>query len=465
MSRDSLPPIGRRKAALNVAGAVLCFHAAYLAPLGFLICGYVACLVQLARLQSGRVAFYCGLFTGLLCYAPQLTFFYGLFGAAAIVLWAILAFWTGLFVALAHGIFRRVKGWQAATLTAAVWMGLEYFRGELYFLRFTWLNVGYALAGSWTVPILRILGMYGAGFLVAWLAAHWLTGTRKIPLIIAGLALVFCFASAPFFRTSANRPLRIAGIQMEFPSTPQLLAGLDRLASAHPDAEVLMTSEYTCDGEVPDAVKNWCREHARYLVIGGKATAPGGKFYDTAFVIGPTGEIVFQQAKCVPIQFFADGLPATEQRVWDSPWGKLGLCICYDLSYRRVTDRLVRLGAQALIVPTMDVESWGRHEHELHRRVARVRAAEYGVPIFRVASSGISQAVDAEGHELASAPFPGEEAMLSATLLLGPAGRRPLDSFLAPLAVALTAGCAVWLFAAAIRRKFVRPLAESEAAR
>lgn len=462
MSRD---PICRRKAALCAAGAVLCFHAAYLTPLGFLICGYVACLVQLARLRSGRLAFYGGLFTGLLCYAPQLTFFYGLFGAAAFVLWAILAFWTGLFVALAHGIFRRVHGWKAATLTAAVWMGLEYFRGELYFLRFTWLNVGYALAGSWTVPILRTLGMYGIGFLVAWLAAHWLTGARKIPLIIGSLALVFCFASAPFFQTSADRPLRIAGIQMEFPSTPRLLAGLDRLAGAHPDAEVLMTSEYTCDGEVPGAVKNWCREHARYLVIGGKAAAPGGTYYDTAFVIGPAGEIVFQQGKCVPIQFFDDGLPATEQRVWDSPWGKLGFCICYDLSYRRVTDPLVRLGAQALIVPTMDVESWGRHEHELHRRVAWVRAAEYGVPVFRVASSGISQVVDAEGREVASAPFPGEDAMLSATLLLGPAGRRPLDYWLAPLAVAITAGNAMWLLVAAIRRKSLRSPAESDPAR
>src|SRR4029077_6618928 len=115
-----------------------------------------------------------------------------------------------------------------------------------------------------------------------------------------------------------------------------------------------------------------------------------------------------RQVKAVPIQFFKDGLPATEQKLWDSPWGKLGICVCYDLSYSRVTDNLIRLGAQALIVPTMDVVDWGEGQHELHARVAPVRAAEYGLPIFRLASSGISQAVDRTGNVLAKAPCPGD---------------------------------------------------------
>ena len=80
-------------------------------------------------------------------------------------------------------------------------------------------------------------------------------------------------------------------------------------------------------------------------------------FYDTAFVVGTNGEVVFKQVKSVPIQFFKDGLPAKEQTVWNSPWGKIGFCVCYDLSYTRVTDELVRQGAQLLIVPTMDVEN------------------------------------------------------------------------------------------------------------
>jgi len=141
----------------------------------------------------------------------------------------------------------------------------------------------------------------------------------------------------------------------------------------------------------------------------------------------------------VPIQFFKDGLPAPEQKVWNSPWGKIGICICYDLSYTRVTDRLVKQGAQLLIVPTMDVEDWGRHQHELHARVAPVRAAEYGIPIFRLASSGISQAVSWEGNVVAKTSFADSLDLLPAQLRLPMRGSLPLDRLLAPVCVGSTA--------------------------
>jgi apolipoprotein N-acyltransferase len=130
--------------------------------------------------------------------------------------------------------------------------------------------------------------------------------------------------------------------------------------------------------------------------------------------------------------------------LWDSPWGRIGFCICYDLSYRRVTDRLVELGAQAIIVPTADEISWGERQHRLHTRVAPVRAAEYAVPIFRVAGSGISQSVDARGQVLATAPYPGQGETIDARLQLGAPGHLPLDHWLAPLSVLVTAAIILW---------------------
>ncbi len=118
--------------------------------------------------------------------------------------------------------------------------------------------------------------------------------------------------------------------------------------------------------------------------------------------------------------------------MWNSPWGKIGICICYDLSYTRVTDRLVKLGAEAIIVPTMDMVDWGVAQHELHTRIAPVRAAEYGLPIFRLASSGISQSVDRAGQVTATAPCPGDGAILTTTLEMRGQGSRPLDRWLAP---------------------------------
>jgi apolipoprotein N-acyltransferase len=153
-------------------------------------------------------------------------------------------------------------------------------------------------------------------------------------------------------------------------------------------------------------------------------------------------------------------LPAPEQRLWNSPWGKIGICVCYDLSYTRVTDRLVRLGAQAMIVPTMDVADWGENQHKMHARVARLRAAEYGIPIFRLASSGISQWVDPSGSEIATAPWNGDGAILSAVFELGRAGRLPLDRWLAPICTGVTV-LLILLFAA--RRGYVSPPSVSQA--
>jgi predicted amidohydrolase len=225
---------------------------------------------------------------------------------------------------------------------------------------------------------------------------------------------------------------------MEFPPANLIPKMLDQALAKNTNAQIFVLSEYTLDGAVPDSLKNWCRDNSRFLVVGGKDFVTNHVYYNTAFVVGTNGEIVFQQAKSVPIQFFDDGLRAQKQEVWNSPWGKIGICICYDLSYTRVTDRLVEQGAQLLIVPTMDVEDWGRHEHELHSRVAPVRAAEYGIPIFRVASSGISQAVTGGGNVVAQTSFGASGEIFSAQLRLPSRGSLPLDRFLAPLCTGVT---------------------------
>jgi len=63
---------------------------------------------------------------------------------------------------------------------------------------------------------------------------------------------------------------------------------------------------------------------------------------------------------------------------------------------------------------------------------------EYRIPIFRVASSGISQLVNGSGSLTAMAPCPGDGAMISGALELSSAGRLPLDRWLAPAASGLT---------------------------
>lgn len=443
-------PISWPWACLFAALSIGSFHLAYELPgsrLTPLFCiTYLAGLVQLARLRTPRQSFYTALGAALLCFGPQLAWMWTIFGLAAIPLWMILSFWTGGFVLLVHAIFVR---WGAGWATVAIpiaWTGFEYFRSELYSLKFSWMNIGYAFSG--TRAPLHVMGMYGIGFLVAMAAAVWFFPPLNRRRIVSGLLLAaFLMAISPALPAPKeeiqSQGVRIAGIQLEGPFLGELPAALDRLITKHPDADLLVLSEYTLEGPVPPRIKSWCQENGRYLVVGGKSPAGNGDFYNTAFVVGPSGGIVFEQAKKVPIQFFKDGLPAEQQRVWNSPWGKIGICICYDLSYTRVTDQLVKLGAQMLIVPTMDVADWGGRQHRQHARVAPVRASEYGIPIFRLASSGISQAVRKEGSVTSKADFPGEGAMLAASLKPEQHGSLPWDRWAAPICT--FAACAMIL--------------------
>ena len=108
-------------------------------------------------------------------------------------------------------------------------------------------------------------------------------------------------------------------------------------------------------------------------------------------------------------------------------------------------DRVVGDGAEALIVPTMDVVEWGAQEHKLHAKIAPVRAREYGIPIFRVASSGASQLVAPDGRVIASAPFPGQGEQLAGLLPLGHTGSLPPDRYLALPAVLAVLGLIAYL--------------------
>ena len=443
--------------------AVVAFHVAYelFAPAIFV---FLVCMYRLGHAASRPRAMYSGWVLGLAIYGLQLGFFWNIFGAGALGLWLVLSTWLSIYLVLQRFALLKLGPTLAAIAAPFLWTGVEYFRSELYYLRFSWVNVSYAFSPIPQHALLPWLGMYGAGFLVMIFAAHfpffngatrtrrWMWTACSVAVAVAGALLDRNGSRA----SGSPQQLKLAGVQLEFADEQTVVAELGRLASKFPNADLYVLSEYTFNRPVPASVTNWCRNNRKYLVAGGKdyIDASETEFRNTAFVIGPDGGRVFSQVKAVPIQFFKDGLPADEQAVWDSPWGKLGVCVCYDLSYTRVTDELIRRGAQAIIVPTMDVEDWGERQHALHARVAPIRAAGYGVPIFRLCSSGISQAVDAHGKVLAVAAFPGQGELMGAKFELPRRGRLPIDRWLVWPCVAICAVFLVWHVIYSFRSSF-----------
>lgn len=343
-------------------------------------------------------------------------------------------------------------------MTPVLWTGVEFFRSELYQLKFAWILPGQVVA---FLPGVRLMwiGVYGLGFLFA-LGSALLVGPRLVYRITGAVALltlaVFMYLPSTTAKGLGDARVHVAGVQWEHADESSVADAVDRLATAHPEAEILVLSEYSFQGLVPQAVRDVVQRHARYLVAGGIVEEPENEFRDTAFVIGPDGRDVFQQCKSVPVQFMNDGLPAEQRRVWNSPWGKIGIAICYDVSYARAMDDFVRLGAQGLIIPTMDMEEWGRHEREmLHGRLAPIRSAEYGIPIFGVWSSGESQLTDRQGRLIATAGYPGQGEMIAGPFELSAPGRVPPDRYPA-FAASILVGALLFCFIGAemlMRRK------------
>ena len=100
----------------------------------------------------------------------------------------------------------------------------------------------------------------------------------------------------------------------------------------------------------------------------------------------------------------------------------------------------------------MDVIGWGEHAHRLSAQLAAVRAAEYGVPLFRLASSGFSRIVRPDGTVAKEAGVPGQGAIIHDRISLPEKGRRPLDRWLAWPCVALTGGLVFFLAFEEFRR-------------
>ncbi|MBI3863416.1 MAG: hypothetical protein HY290_16115, partial [Planctomycetia bacterium] len=198
--------------------AVAAFEAAYeYETAAGLIVVYLACLFSLAWVKTPRRAFYLGLAIGTATAGLQLTFFYGIFGPMAMGLWAILGLWIALFLLLARIVVERWPH-RGAMWLPVLWFGLEYFRCELYYLRFAWLTPGFALSGPRSVGM-AAAGVYGFSFCVLSLLSILALTRRRT----AESAAAACFAPLLFLiampaATAPGPGPYVAGVQLEGPT-------------------------------------------------------------------------------------------------------------------------------------------------------------------------------------------------------------------------------------------------------
>ena len=192
--------------------------------------------------------------------------------------------------------------------------------------------------------------------------------------------------------------------------TPEMSGLLDR-DSARARANLAQEGD--------DPVLARCREAARdkgiWVHLGSLAVlAEGGKVANRAFVIDPAGEV---RARYDKMHLFDVDLPTGESwresatysagegvvLVDETPLGRLGLTICYDVRFPSLFARLAEAGAEAIAVPAaFTVPTGEAHWHVL----LRARAIEAG--LFVIAAAQVGAHADGRrtyGHSLVVDPW------------------------------------------------------------
>jgi predicted amidohydrolase len=153
-----------------------------------------------------------------------------------------------------------------------------------------------------------------------------------------------------------------------------------------------------------------CRAASMHVVVG-LFEAEGARVYNTALLIGPEGVIGRHRKRHLPFlggDRFVDQPDGIEPAVFDTPVGKIGLAICYEIRFPEVVRTLVLSGAEIVVLPT----NWPVASRILADLFTPVRAAEnfvYFLAANRNDSEdgtdflGSSQIVDPVGKVIAHA--------------------------------------------------------------
>ena len=163
------------------------------------------------------------------------------------------------------------------------------------------------------------------------------------------------------------------------------------------------------DGGTASALGEMARRHGVFLVTG-FALSDGDRFFDAQLVHGPDGTRLATYRK---VHLFAS------ERAWygagdvpmvvDTPLGRIGLSICYDLIFPEFIRTLVDMGAEIVVNSTNWITNdfqrnvWGWSGGSIEA-LARTRALENGVFLAMAVNVGPEAGFDSVGHSCICAP-------------------------------------------------------------
>lgn len=339
----------------------------------------------------------------------------------------------------------------------ANWAGSEMIRLFLP-VAGSWAFIAYPLYRQiWLIQPVGIFGIIGLGALIMlvnhvlalavlrWFDSCWVLaeneseiapGLLKRWTVVGGVSiLLWVGISLVLVNIPLGTPsLKVAAIQPHASPVLSANAGNNELVTGLLERMKEQTREAAMQGAQlvawPEASFLWDPQVEDRLDLRG-LTAETGVYLETGYIVtmgekgfrnestilSPEGKFLGIFGKDHPVTFGGEtSLSRGMYPVYETPLGKLGTIICYDLDYTDTTRKLALQGAQLVAVPSND---WGSiaDKHFTH---AVFRAVENRVAIVKADGSFDSAIIDPYGRILALASYPqGGEAILVSDVQLG----------------------------------------------
>ncbi len=174
------------------------------------------------------------------------------------------------------------------------------------------------------------------------------------------------------------------------------------------DLESVCQSALALEGPELTAIVEACRRGGIIAVVG-LLEAADDVVYNTAVLVGPDGLIGSyrkQHLPCLGLDRFVTAGQQAHPAVFDTPIGRVGLAICYDIRFPESARCLALAGADIIVQPSV----WPDTVDIIANHMVRVRAAENHVFLVAVTRGdkeagiqfrGNSQIIDPRGNVLA----------------------------------------------------------------
>ena len=354
-----------------------------------------------------------------------------------------------LFATATWPVMKRYAGIGRFIVIPALWALFEFAR-SLGAWGFAWAYLGSTVEHPFLLKVVSYVGEVGLGALIvlgnlilfSLIDGEGLRGRMRqaapgmavgvvllVPMILFGPVSSALFEAhsldgkPPAMRVAIIQPNLAQDLKADLTNNDEIKARYIAMTeeALKTEPEMIIWPESTLITRIDDEpefleqVAKLLRPTKTALVFGG-VEGVEDRIYNTAFYLDADGRLHrYRKIHLVPFgeyvpmrpliervnsmaELVNDYTPGREYKVFETSGPhEFSTVICFESSRSDLVGRMVREGAEFLLIVTNDAWFGKTAAAEQHFRITRMRAAEYGVPIVQAANTGISGFINADG--------------------------------------------------------------------